>query len=73
MRAPEREARRLQRLGWPVETHLSALDGDMDTMEGSLDRLATEVKRLTSVLAGLMVTIAGAAVVGALNLLFGGK
>ena len=71
-RLAARESRRLQRLNWPVETHLGALDGDLDDIELLLMEIRSETRSLKTVMIGLLVSISSAAVIGALNLFFGG-
>ena len=69
--ARDRESRRIQRLTWPVETHLSALDADADDLEVLVASVKADVAGMRNVLMGLLVTFASAAIVGALNLMFG--
>ena len=61
----------MQRQGWPVETHLQALDSDLDTLEVLIQEIRAEVHSMKAVMIGLMVSITSAAVVGALNLFYG--
>ena len=65
-----RESRRLQRTRYSAEQHFDALDADADELETMYHGIKEDLKTIRATLVGLLVTIAGAAVIGALNLLF---
>lgn len=80
-----RESRRQQRINYDAIQHFDAIDSDLDTIEASAaaykheqaeqwDEFKKEVtdavRRTNAILIGLLVSTAGAAVAGALNLLF---